>query len=179
MSAPASPSTTKRRPRKGDDARSTFTFRLPQVMREHLAVSAETKGRSFSEEIEWRLAESMEIDQIFGGTATAQIGRLVAAGIHVAQEGKHWRDDEETRLRCRAVAIKIINSLMGDAPNRLTAAANDPALARKIRRAEEDAVEIAADTIHAEMKLMAKRPPAVQPPSREHVQKQIADLPFE
>ena len=56
--------------------RSHFTFRTTDALREQLRAAAAVEGRSISEEIEWRLQQSFEREQMAQAVAKAIIGHF-------------------------------------------------------------------------------------------------------
>ncbi|WP_162561421.1 Arc family DNA-binding protein [Methylobacterium terrae] len=99
---------------KGKSA--VFTTRIRPELRDRLAESAESNGRSLSQEVERRLSDSFRLEDrmeyAFGSVENFWLMRMIALAINNAQithqEGERWRNDPEAF----DATLKIVNGVL-------------------------------------------------------------------
>lgn len=86
----------------GEAKRSSFNTRLRTEVKDQLSVEASNSGRSLSEEIEWRLEQSLlEKDtkyKEFGDKQHYELGRMLMWSVIFVEDftGKSWWEDDAT-----------------------------------------------------------------------------------
>lgn len=91
-----------RPPLKDQPKRSSFNTRIRMVLKEQLEAAAREAGRSLSEEIEFRLEQSLLEEEAqyrdFGGQGRFTLMKWFALTIKLAERitGKAWEKDRET-----------------------------------------------------------------------------------
>ena len=137
------------RPRKPaeEGKRHTLTIRLGVDMRNQVELAANRQGSSLAQEVEARLAQSFEIDQVLGPKEHAKFLRLVAASSdffgqflqHLAavknaietRTSGSFENDPATFWAVRKGMLDLVDRMMPDEPAWVAAqqlAADDPAL---------------------------------------------------
>lgn len=103
--------------------------------RQRLVESAESNARSLSEEIEWRLQKTYQVDDFVGGPANAAFIDLIGVSIREveAATGSSWRTNASV---WRLVREKIIAELDAREPSGNEAISGGPATTEVPSRGE-------------------------------------------
>ena len=98
------------------DKRKTLTTRITERTRKGLEEAAAAEDRSLSQEIEFRLEESLRRDQEFGGRELRGLFRMMtgAAEIIEGRTGKSFSEDFETFLTMKKAWDRLLSSYAPD-----------------------------------------------------------------
>jgi hypothetical protein len=92
------------------DKRAALTTRITQETRSALEDAARVSGRSLSQEIEFRLVQSIRDEDGFGGNENAALFRMLAgaAGLIEARTSKEWMKDWDTYIAVDSAWKRLI-----------------------------------------------------------------------
>jgi len=85
-----------------EDKRKNLTTRITEKTRSMLEAAASGTGRSLSQEIEFRLEQSLREDadrvRLYGGPDLDALFKQIAGAIGIIEQtrGKRWRQDQKT-----------------------------------------------------------------------------------
>lgn len=98
---------------RDEPKRAAIAVRTTPAIKERLQAAAAERGRSITQEVEARIEESFEAQDLLGGVETRQAFSAVAAQIKRMQDatGKHWLADVATHAAVRILADRIFASL--------------------------------------------------------------------
>jgi hypothetical protein len=99
-----------RPPKAKEDRKAVnFTFRSRGPMRERLQAAATASGRSISEEIERRLEQSFQADELYGAPRISAVFHILASHILArANAAGHWAEDDQVRSETAKVFADIL-----------------------------------------------------------------------
>ena len=108
------------RPRLSPDLakRHPLNMKTTKKLRAMLETAAELSGRTLSNEVEYRLAQSfLPIDVIFGSDDTQALLRAIAGVVQVVESatGKSWTEDGETADLAYMAITRILPNADGEA----------------------------------------------------------------
>jgi hypothetical protein len=100
---------------RGEAKRAAIAVRTTPTIKDQLARSAEAKGRSITQEVEARVEQSFELDELMGSSSTKALMIELARQISRAEAatGKDWFDDPTTH---RAAMLLIEHALRSARP---------------------------------------------------------------
>ncbi len=106
---------------QGERLRKNRTFRVRDVLDENLVAAAATSGRSVSEEIEYRLAQSFDRDAliglVLGGDENAAVLHAIATAMKMMSHDSHWLSKVSSAEAVRLITNSIIEQFAGLQPS--------------------------------------------------------------
>ena len=112
---------------KSESLSKFINFRARPSLHDKVSESAKLEGRSISEEVEYRLNRSYDINSITADMFGSEDQKpLILALCNAVRLAGQWADDEKERLdECYAAVIAVVEGLSGKKVEQIRAEAED------------------------------------------------------